>query len=77
MQYLSKIKPTTWGLKKTEAIDFTHPFLWFDDDCYSGEKQNLLEHKVFNSWIEVDLKKYPDQMVHELELLKSIIDEDN
>lgn len=71
--WLGNFKPVTWSLKKTEAIDFTKPFLWFDDDCFSGEKIDPHEHGVFNSWIEVNLAKYPDQMVHELKLLKSII----
>ena len=73
---LEMFKPVTWSLKKTEAIDFSKPFLWFDDDCFSGEKIDLDEHGVFNSWIEVNLAKYPDQMVHELKLLKSIVEED-
>jgi hypothetical protein len=73
--WLEKFKPVTWSLKKTDAIDFSKPFLWFDDDCFSGEKIDLQEHNVFHSWIEVDLAKYPDQMVHELKLLKSIIEE--
>jgi hypothetical protein len=74
--WLEMFKPVTWSLKKTEAIDFSKPFLWFDDDCFSGEKIVLHEHGVFNSWIEVNLAKYPDQMVHELKLLKSIVEED-
>lgn len=73
--WLKKFKPVTWSLKKTEAIDFTQPFLWYDDDCFSGERIDLNEHKVFNSWIEVNLAKYQDQMVHELKMLKSIVDE--
>ena len=72
--WLEKFKPVVWSLKKTEAINFTKPFLWFDDDCYSGEKIDLNEHGVSNSWIEIDLAKYPDQMVHELKLLRSIIE---
>ena len=73
--WLEKFKPVTWSLKKTEAIDFTKPFMWFDDDCFSGEKIDLHEHGVFNSWFEVNLAKYPDQMVHEFKLLKFIIDD--
>lgn len=72
--WLEKFRPVTWSLKKAEAIDFWKPFLWFDDDCYSGERIDLHSHDVFNSWIEVDLKKYPDQMMHELRLLESIAD---
>ena len=74
--WLMKFKPVTWSLKKTEAIDFTKPFLWFDDDCFSGEKIDLHEHGVFNAWIEVNLARYADQMLHVLKLLKSIVEED-
>lgn len=73
--YLQKIKPTTWSLAKTEALDFTKPFLWFDDDCYSGERLELNKQGVFNSWIEVDLTKYPDQLQHEIKLLQSFVDD--
>lgn len=73
--WLEKFKPVVWSLAKTEAIDFTKPFLWFDDDCFSGERIKLNEQGAFHSWIEVDLRKYPDQMVHELKLLKSIVEE--
>lgn len=70
--YLEKLKPTSWSLAKTEAIDFTQPFLWYDDDCFSGEKIDLQKNKVFNSWIEVNLAKYPDQLTQEIKLLKSL-----
>lgn len=72
--YLQKFKPVTWSIAKTEAIDFSKPFLWFDDDCYSGERIALNEHNVFNSWMEVDLAKYPDQLTHELKLLQSLVE---
>ena len=72
--WLTKFKPTTWSLKKTDAIDLSKPFLWFDDDCFTEEQRVLRQHGVFNSWIEVDLRKYPDQMSHELKLLKSIVE---
>ncbi len=72
--YLQKFKPTAWSLKKTDAIDFTKPFLWYDDDCYSGERLSLKENNVFNSWIEIDIAKYPDQLEHEIKLLRSLAD---
>ena len=61
-------------LKKTEAIDFSKPFLWFDDDCFTGEKIDLQEHNALNSWIEVDLRTTPDQMVKELITLQAFSD---
>ncbi len=72
-QWLEKFKPTIWSLKKTDAIDFSQPFFWFDDDCFTEEQRVLRDHGVFNSWIEVDLRKYPDQLVHELKLLNEYI----
>lgn len=56
------IKPTSWETAKTRAIDFSRPFLWFDDDLFYEEKQTLLEHDVFDNLITVDLKKDPDQL---------------
>lgn len=53
--YLQKFKPVTWSLAKTEAIDFTRPFLWFDDDCYADERIALEQHDALRSWVEVDL----------------------
>lgn len=62
VELMKQIKPTTWDLAKTRAIDFSKPFLWFDDDLFYEEKQTLLEHDVFDNLITVDLKKDPDQL---------------
>ncbi len=61
--------------QKTEAIDFTEPFLWFDDDCFTGEKIDLQEHGALNSWIEIDLRTTPDQMVKELVTLQAFTEQ--
>ncbi len=74
--WLQKFKPTKWSLKKTEAIDFSRPFLWYDDDCFSGEKIDLAENNAADSWMQIELHKYNDQMVHELKMLKSIIEDE-
>lgn len=70
--WLNKFEPTTWSLKKTDAIDFSQPFIWYDDDCFSGERKALEERGTLNSWHEVNLKDHPNQMVKELEYLKSL-----
>lgn len=36
---------------------------------------SLMKTEAIDSWIEVDLAKYPDQMVHELKLLQSMVKE--
>lgn len=56
---LEKIKPTEWLDEKTDAIDFSQPFLWFDDDLFPQERNVMLMQNALNSWIEVDLTKNP------------------
>jgi hypothetical protein len=63
MKLIYDIKPTNWEVAKTEAIDFSQPFLWFDDDLYDDERQALIEHGVLDNWIGVDLAKDPDQLL--------------
>lgn len=72
--WLEQFKPTTWSLCKTEAIDFDQDFLWFDDDCFYGEKRDLIAKNALKNWVEVSLKNTPEQLTHELELLKSIVE---
>lgn len=64
VELMRKIKPTIWhySSSKTEAIDFSQPFLWFDDDLYINERKTLIEHGVLENWIEVDLRKNPDAL---------------
>lgn len=59
---LKQVKPTYWDTLKTEAIDFSQPFKWFDDDCYEAEKDVLRQHNTLNSWIKVDLASNPSQL---------------
>jgi len=62
MKYICQIKPTEWDVFKTEGIDFSQPFLWFDDDLFEGEKKKLIEHNVIDNWIEVNLAKDENQL---------------
>lgn len=62
MKLIQNIKPTNWETAKTEAIDFSQPFLWFDDDCYSDELVELEKNGCVGNWVEVDLSKNPDQL---------------
>lgn len=59
---MAMIRPTDWTLAKTEAIDFSTPFLWFDDDCFDFEREALQRHGVLDNWIKVDLRKRPNQL---------------
>jgi len=62
LSLMKSIKPTRWDFMKTDAIDFTRPFLWFDDDCFLGEREVLQKHGMFDNWIEVDLRKDVNQL---------------
>ena len=64
---MRKIKPTSWQTAKTRAINFSAPFLWFDDDLFYEEKETLLEHDTLHNWIQVDLSKDPDQLAKFIE----------
>lgn len=62
IKLMKLIKPTNWvnSSNKTSAIDFSEPFIWFDDTLFYGEKQELLKHGVLDNWIKVDLLKDPN-----------------
>ena len=74
VELLKQIKATSWQTAKTRGIDFTKPFLWFDDDLFYEEKQTLLEYGVLDNWIEVDLAKNPNQLAKFLESFPTPID---
>ena len=59
---MKMIKATDWSTAKTEAIDFTQPFLWFDDDLFPEEESVLRQNNVLENWIEVNLARNPDQL---------------
>lgn len=62
IELMKMIKPTSWRTAKTRAIDYSQPFLWFDDDLFYEEKEELLKHDALDNWIEVDLVKNPDHL---------------
>lgn len=63
VELMTQIKPTTWDLAKTRAIDFSQPFLWFDDNLFYEERQTLIEQGVLDNWVEVNLRQDPDALV--------------
>lgn len=66
---LQHCKSTNWKTAKTEAIDFSVPFLWFDDDLYAEERADLEKHNALDSWVEVNLGKDPDMLAQLLHCL--------
>jgi len=66
---LNKIKPTNWNELKTDAIDFSKPFLWFDDDLFDDEREVLRAHTAEQNYILVDLYKNPNYLIELQKLL--------
>lgn len=62
LKLLGQVKPTTWRDHKTEGIDFSQPFLWFDDNLSLSSRTVLEKHNVLSDWIEVNLYKNPNQL---------------
>jgi hypothetical protein len=67
---LSRIKPTEWGDYKTDGIDFSKPFIWFDDDLYDEERETLMKHNTLSSHIEINLAKDENQLLKIIEALE-------
>lgn len=63
IELMKNILSTNWNTLKTEAIDFSKPFLWFDDHVLEVEKEILKKNNCFNSWVQIDLEKEPEQLL--------------
>jgi len=59
-----KIKPTDFQIDKTEAIDFSRQFFWLDNELFASEENTLKKLGKYDSWIEVNLIKNPNQLIH-------------
>ncbi|MFA6185371.1 MAG: hypothetical protein WCT51_03625 [Candidatus Shapirobacteria bacterium] len=68
IELMKNILPTSWDTLKTEAIDFSKPFLWFDDNVFNAEKEVLKQHNCLKSQIEINLEEDPDQLKKYLEI---------
>jgi len=66
VELLDKIKPTEWDEMKTDAIDFSQDFLWFDDDLWPEELKTLEENNATGNFVMLDLAK-------DTEMLKKLI----
>lgn len=64
MEMLRKITPTSWKNSKTEAIDFSTPFYWFDDRIQEKDRQILKEKNCEHSIILVNLNENPHQLLN-------------
>lgn len=52
---LKEVRSARWNSLKTEAIDFTQPFVWLDDYVFPSETDVLRRNKAEKSLILVNL----------------------
>jgi hydroxymethylpyrimidine pyrophosphatase-like HAD family hydrolase len=71
--YLKKIKGTNWGALKTDALDFSKEFVWFDDYLVQSELKLLEENNAENKHIMINLEENPYQLEEMIEYLNQII----
>lgn len=71
-QLLKRVQPTEWGTAKTDAIDFSKPFLWFDDDLYDDERKVLIAQNRLDCWVEIDLRHNPESLKVAMQRFKRV-----
>lgn len=57
---LMRIKPTSWEMRKIDAINLDEDFLWFDDVLMDSEEKLLRSKGKLSSHVMVDLDANPD-----------------
>ena len=62
-----KIKPTTWNILKTDAINMDEDFLWFDDTLSWGEEKALKDNNKLTSHVKVNLDDKPNFLLDFIE----------
>ena len=60
---IERIIPTTWNILKTEGIDWTSDFIWFDNDIFPAEWERMRQGREGQQVIEVNLKQNPEQLI--------------
>ncbi|MEY2665716.1 MAG: hypothetical protein RLZZ480_821 [Candidatus Parcubacteria bacterium] len=60
---IDRILPTTWDMNKTEGIDWSQDFIWFDNDVSEHERAAFPESGPNRHVIEVNLRENPDQLI--------------
>ena len=60
---IDRILPTVWDRHKTEGIDWSKDFIWFDKDISAFERARFATAPDTQSFIEVDLRANPKQLL--------------
>lgn len=68
---IDRIKGTVWDTMKTQGIDWSRDFIWFDNDIRQAEWEIMKQGNPNQQVIEINLKANPDQLVeiaHEISI---------
>lgn len=60
---IDRIKGTVWDTMKTQGIDWSSDFIWFDDIVFSAENEMLKMCTDKQSVVEVNLRNNPQQLI--------------
>lgn len=69
-ELLKMIKPTSWPIVKTQAIDFSKPFLWYDDQLGWADHQLLIDNDAVKRFRRINLEFNQNQLANEIEYLR-------
>jgi hypothetical protein len=59
---IDRIKPTVWDIMKTEGIDWSRDFIWFDNDISAFEWEKIQQGSENQQAIEINLRANPNQL---------------
>lgn len=60
---IDRIKPTVWDVMKTEGIDWSQDFIWFDDTITETEWKRFETAGSNQQVIEIDLRNNPNHLM--------------
>ena len=66
---IKEVKPTDWDAMKTDAIDFSQPFVWIDDNMHDSEFRVLAEHGTEENFHRINSAD-PEAIKNALEYIK-------
>lgn len=71
LKVLTEIKATNWITLKTEAIDFSHDFVWIEDYPFNSEKEVLMSYNRLDNLVLVD-RNNREELIRVIDLLDKI-----
>ena len=60
---IDRIEPTVWDTLKTEGIDWSQDFIWFDNDICEAERRRFATALPTQSFIEINLRHNPNHLI--------------